>query len=891
MQALLNVREKDSPSTIPSAVLTEQIAYDHAPVGLGLVDADLRFVRVNRFLARINGISAEDHVGRTIREVVPDLADQLEPLYRRVLDRGEPLLNQQIEGSTSADPGIPRIWLVNYHPVAIDGEVRAVSVAVADITERQAAQEKFRRIFEAATAGVFLLGSHDQFVEVNPKMYEILGRATDEVVGRPVQELFTPGAAARYREMRTALRLRGTWSGELAVIGRDGRAIELEWTVTASSEPGVLLCIVNDVSERQRYEAALREREQAFIALANGISQLAWMADSEGNIFWYNERWYEYTGTTFDEVRGWGWSNVHHPGHVDRVIERITRSFEKGEPWEDTFPLRSKSGEYRWFLSRALPIRDAEGRVIRWFGTNTDITELMTLEEAMRESEARFRTMAEAAPVMIWMTDKNRENAYVNHEWLTFTGRTFEEELSSGWAERVHPEDRARFLRTFATAFKARRPFEIEYRMRRSDGEYRWILGRGVPRFVTEGDFAGYVGTAIDITERRLSEEAMREAKERAEELSRVKSTLLSNMSHEVRTPLTSVLLFSDLLAKRLSGKERETALKMKAGVEQLASVIDSVLTLTRLEAGTMEMKPERVDLARLVETSADAAAEAARKKGLQFKLQVEPRSLALVDPVAFDLALGQILANAVKFTEAGSVVVTVELCHDERVGGPAVAVRVEDTGVGIDRENLPFVFDEFWQESTNTVRTHPGTGLGLAISKRIVDRLSGVLDVRSEKNVGSTFTITLPAAPPKPADAVEPREAGGSAGEHRHRLLVMDRDELVLDLMVDVLSDQYGVVGTSNERAALEWAQQGSFDAVLLDVQDPNGPGGDALVQTLRRMPAYKNTPIIAVTGRSLPEDRFRLLSAGFDAYVSKPFEAERLLSAIAAVLHRGLA
>ena len=132
--------------------------------------------------------------------------------------------------------------------------------------------------------------------------------------------------------------------------------------------------------------AEAKAREQQFRTLANSISQLAWMADGEGYIFWYNDRWYNYTGTTFEEMQGWGWQKVHHPDEVTRVVERIKVAFATGEPWEDTFPLRSKSGEYRWFLSRALPITNEEGRVVRWFGTNTDITEQRELEQALRAS-------------------------------------------------------------------------------------------------------------------------------------------------------------------------------------------------------------------------------------------------------------------------------------------------------------------------------------------------------------------------------------------------------------------------------------------------------------------------------------------------------------------------
>jgi len=139
-----------------------------------------------------------------------------------------------------------------------------------------------------------------------------------------------------------------------------------------------------DPTEQQRAEQAAHE--QIFHMLANSIPQLAWMADCDGHHFWYNDRWYDYTGTTLEEMQGWGWRQVHHPQEIERVIERFKLALATGEPWEDTFPIRSKTGEYRWFLSRALPIFDREGKVERWFGTNTDITEQRELERALQES-------------------------------------------------------------------------------------------------------------------------------------------------------------------------------------------------------------------------------------------------------------------------------------------------------------------------------------------------------------------------------------------------------------------------------------------------------------------------------------------------------------------------
>src|SRR5262249_11910871 len=143
------------------------------------------------------------------------------------------------------------------------------------------------------------------------------------------------------------------------------------------------------VTERKRTERTLRESEDRFRTLADNMAQLAWMADESGWIFWYNRRWFNYTGTTLEEMQGGGWQKVHHPDHLNRVVEKFRRSIATGEVWEDTFPLRGKDGHFRWFLSRAIPIRDKAGRVLRWFGTNTDVTEQREAEESLKEADRR----------------------------------------------------------------------------------------------------------------------------------------------------------------------------------------------------------------------------------------------------------------------------------------------------------------------------------------------------------------------------------------------------------------------------------------------------------------------------------------------------------------------
>jgi len=268
-----------------------------------------------------------------------------------------------------------------------------------------------------------------------------------------------------------------------------------------------------------------RPHEEMFATLADNISQLAWMADSSGAIFWYNKRWFDYTGTTFEQMQGWGWTKVHHVDHVERVVESIRRSFETGEPWEDTFPLRAANGEFRWFLSRAMPIRDEAGAIVRWFGTNTDISEQRTIEERLRESEAIFRAMfnnsslgkAQVDPATFHFTR-------VNDALCRLTGANAVDLLATTMPEHVHSANRAALERGLAQLATGEiDAFDIEAR----------ILSAARPRVwaqITLNTIADEKGAPyrlaavfLDVTERKLAEQRnrmlMREVNHRAKNL------------------------------------------------------------------------------------------------------------------------------------------------------------------------------------------------------------------------------------------------------------------------------------------------------------------------------------------------------------------------------------
>jgi PAS domain S-box-containing protein len=269
--------------------------------------------------------------------------------------------------------------------------------------------------------------------------------------------------------------------------------------------------VQKELAEHKRIEEALRESEEKFRTMADNIAQFAWMADEQGRIFWYNQRWFDYTGTTLEEMEGWGWKKVHHPDHIDRVVQKIRRCFETGEFWEDTFPLRGHDGNYRWFLSRAIPIRGANGKVLRWFGTNTDVSAQREAETALRQSEGLYRAIGESNDYGIWVCDALGRNTYASESFLRLVGLTQKECSEFGWGRVLHPDDVERTISAWKECVQAGGVWDCEHRFRGVDGRYHPILARGVPVRDANGHIIGWAGINLDISSLKQAQEDLHE--------------------------------------------------------------------------------------------------------------------------------------------------------------------------------------------------------------------------------------------------------------------------------------------------------------------------------------------------------------------------------------------
>lgn len=297
---------------------------------------------------------------------------------------------------------------------------------------------------------------------------------------------------------------------------------EIRWVSEAGSpvkgHDGNVVCLegfIADITREKRAEEALRESEMRFRSIADSTPLMIWASGPDKGITFANARILDYFDRTIDDMLGSGWTDVIHPDDRDRALANYMTAFDSWRPYETEYRVRRRDGEWRWLLVHGVPRFAPGGDFTGYIGSAMDVTERHNHIEALRESEMRFRSIADSTPFMIFATGPDRQNIFVNRRLMEFTGVDLDDLLGNGWLPLVHPDDRDRIVRLYSEAFDAKQPFEYEYRLRHADGQYRWIVASGVPRYAQDGSFMGYLGSGIDIHARKNAEITLRESEER----------------------------------------------------------------------------------------------------------------------------------------------------------------------------------------------------------------------------------------------------------------------------------------------------------------------------------------------------------------------------------------
>ncbi|WP_151638286.1 PAS domain-containing protein [Noviherbaspirillum aerium] len=642
-----------------------------------------------------------------------------------------------------------------------------------------------------------------------------------------------------------------------------------------STEVASLAGSINHMLDRlYQQHAQLQEERERFLQLANTIPQLAWIAGPDGKIHWYNDRWYEYTGTSPEQMKEFGWRIVHHPAMQDTVFERMRELIAQGQPFQMTFPLRGADGEFRPFFTSAAPLRDAGGRIMQWFGTNTDVSQIEQAERAVRESEERLREGLVAARMAVWDWDLSNDAIRFSPNAPDIFGDTWDSGTTAWRA--VHPDDQMRLQRAVDKAVAEQSQFNQVVRMIRPDnGNMVWIESRGKAVTDQSGKVRSIRGISIDVTVRKNAEEALRLANQRKDEF-------LAMLAHELRNPLAPISTAAEIL--KLTGADaqrlRQTSEIITRQVDHMTSLINDLLDVSRVTRGLVKVEKEPVRIADVVAGAVEQVKPLIETRRHRLNVQpVPPQACVLGDRKRLVQIVTNLLNNAAKYTgEGGEIVLMVAVDADQ------IEISVRDTGIGISPALLPHVFELFTQAERTPDRSQGGLGLGLALVRSLVELHDGVVEAYSEgTDKGSLFTVKLPRLG---FEIIEPSHVpvvdGARVSKGMHVMIVDDNIDAAHSLAVLMEAEGYRVSVEYCADKALERAMEDPPQVFLLDIGLPE-TDGYTLARQLRSLPSCAHALLIAVTGYGRKEDIDRSQAAGFDHHLVKPATRQALVDILA--------
>jgi PAS domain S-box-containing protein len=652
-------------------------------------------------------------------------------------------------------------------------------------------------------------------------------------------------------------------------------------------------------SSVKRLQGTRRELEQTRVvadqravlleSILESIPSAVIAVDAQQNLLVYNSAAAAITGFTAAEVPKDRWEWPQRLGVHNAATGKILDSSEltmdrvmRGEPAVQTDLMfrNERHPEPRYVRARASAITmstpDGTGRGAVL--VMNDVTDRRLAEAALKSSESRYRFLSEAIPLQIWTARPDGKLDYVNRFTANYLGHPIEQLLEEGWPgwkKLLHPDDLKRCFKRWMHSVKTGEPYDIEYRMLRHDGKFCWNLSRGLAFKNAAGQIEKWFGSTIEIEE-------IKNAQRLAEDATRAKSAFLSSMSHEIRTPMNAVIgMTSILLDSSLNEEQRESAEVIRTSGDHLLTVINDILDYSKIEAGKLDLERNAFSVRECIEGALDLVASNASVQGVElgYLMEAGMSESVLGDVGRLRQVLLNLLSNAVKFTPAGGEVM-VE-AREQRLdnGWHRIEFSVSDSGLGIDPEKAPLLFQPFVQADSSTTRKFGGTGLGLSISRRLVEAMGGTIAVDSTPGHGSVFHFHI---------VVEPAAATGRhtppAGLPQltgRRVLIVDDIEINRRILIHYVRS-WGMVPytTGLPREALEWLSRGDvFDLALFDFHMPEI---DGLTLSRRAREHVPGLPIVILSSASLDAADIAIVSGA----LLKPIKPARLLEAIAGLL-----
>jgi PAS domain S-box-containing protein len=802
----------------------------------------------------------------------------------------------------------------SYSPIYDESDsVTGLFCACVETTSRKKSEQELKNseanlktALAAAQMGTWTINLETNQVSASPELNRILGLASyKEDVVKSIEDVIHPDDRERtLTAYLHALKKNIPYENEYRIIRPDG---EVRWIFSRghaiydqAGKAVVISGVTIDINDRKMQAETEKETLESLKNLADAIPHFVWITNEVGESIYFNQKWVEFTGAKVEERKTW--NNVVHPD--DTTPSRIAweNAVRTGTPYNLDYRLRNyKTGEYHWFRVYGVPYRDKTGKIVRWYGTCTDINDTRIYEDKLRESERKLdQIFMESPATLALLMGPDHVYEKVNKKFLEYSGLKESQVLKKSVNQLYPGESNNYFKDLLDKVYETGVPHrgtEVAIQKKNPDGtsETRHLDFFYQPLFNSAGQIYGIVSQASDVTDKVRAKQELEKAKDEAERASRIKSAFLANMSHEIRTPLGAMIGFADLLRDpHVSSEDRNHYLEiMMRNGNQLSVIINDILDLSKVEAGHMNFEYLESDPDEIASDVVSLLNVKAKEKNIKLHYQPDYSlpGLVVTDAVRVKQVLLNLVTNAIKFTEKGTVNIK---AYSKRntTGSPQIHFEIQDTGIGIAENQLEKIFDVFVQADDSVTRRFGGTGLGLALSRRLARALGGdVTILQSKEGQGTTFLFTFEDQP-----SLRSREVDSKLKYDEPVELREDSLEGVKVLIVDDAPDNQHLIGrylkkrgatidsAENGAEGTKKALTGAFDVVLMDIQMPVMDGYTA-TETLRSA-GYKK-PIVALTAHAMSEVRAKCLDVGCNDQLTKPINQKDLISLIVNLVH----